>query len=131
MKRPGGQFCAWHSYLAGVKSLITRRRDPQSSLECHRFVLKKYLDSEASPKSEGDVKLCSLSSRVELREASGSFLIWWNSQSGGSPGPYNRTPSWLEIRGCTGPLMGLTDSLERRFVFLGGMDDFTLVDEVA
>lgn len=26
--------------------------------------------------------------------------------------------------------MGLIDSLERRFVFLGGMDDFTLVDEV-
>lgn len=26
--------------------------------------------------------------------------------------------------------MGPTDSLERRFVFLGGMDDFSLVDEV-
>lgn len=54
---------------------------------------------------------------------------------GGSPGPVRfitaHSLSWLEIRGQAGPLMGLIDSLERRFVFPGGMDDFILGDEVA
>lgn len=127
MKRPGEQRCAWHSYLAGVNSLITRRRNPQSSLECHGFVLKKYLGSEPPPESEDEVKLWS----SQQGGALGGFglvsdlveLADW-----GSPGP--ALPHGLEIRGCAGPLMGLIDSLERRFVFLGGMDDFTLVDEV-
>lgn len=69
MKRPGEQRCAWHSYLAGVNSLITRRRNPQSSLECHGFVLKKYLGSEPPPESEDEVKL-------------------WSSQQGGALGGF-------------------------------------------
>ena len=39
-------------------------------------------------------------------------------------------PHWLEIRGWARPSMGPVDSLERRFVFPGGMDDFILADEV-